>query len=245
MRRDQPDLLSLMELAIQSVTEAERTAIAAKWQRFTVVEEVNYTKLLKLGGAVLVVLGISWFWIVRLQREIARRRKAEAQLLHLASHDPLTDLLRPNSAMAHITLALERSRRSQHTGALLFIDLDGFKAVNDTLGHSAGDQLLVSVAAKMRTALRKSDMLARMGGDEFLVLLEEIEGSEAAIRVAEKLLLAISEPVTIEMQLAKVGASIGVAMFTAPSASAAALIKAADIAMYESKKQGKGRVTVI
>ncbi len=88
VRRDQPDLLSLMELAIQSVTEAERTAIAAKWQRFTVVEEVNYTKLLKLGGAVLVVLGISWFWIVRLQREIARRRKAEAQLLHLASHDP-------------------------------------------------------------------------------------------------------------------------------------------------------------
>lgn len=242
VRRDQPELLGLMELAVHSLTEVDRGSINAKWQHFTVVEEVDHTKLLQLGGAALVALTVSLFWVLRLRREVARRRQVEAQLLHLASHDRLTGLLRSSAAMERIEVATARASRGQTMGALLFIDLDGFKEVNDELGHAAGDQVLVEVAKRMRDVLRKTDMLARVGGDEFVVCLEEVADARAAMLVANKLVQAVSQPIAWANVNASVGASVGVAMFPMHGDDAEALIKVADSAMYEAKRAGKCRV---
>jgi diguanylate cyclase (GGDEF)-like protein len=127
--------------------------------------------------------------------------------------------------------------------ALLFIDLDEFKGINDTHGHSAGDELLVGVSQRLRSTLRESDVVCRMGGDEFMVLLPRIDGWDAVAHMAERLISAVQAPMALTgiVEPARVGASIGIAMFPADSENFDALARAADVAMYRSKDLGRGR----
>ena len=124
---------------------------------------------------------------------------------------------------------------------MLFVDLDDFKTVNDTLGHAVGDQLLVAVAERLRRCVRPSDTVARLGGDEFAVLLDRLDGPEDVVVVAERILAALAQRVPAGDEAVSVGASVGIATSHAEATRAGELIRDADVAMYEAKQRGKGR----
>ncbi|MCR9091754.1 diguanylate cyclase [Algiphilus sp.] len=183
----------------------------------------------------------------RLQEEVRERKRAEARALHQAHHDPLTDL--PNRARFY--QALEQAlATARATVALIYIDLDGFKAVNDTYGHAAGDALLCAVAGRLRRAFREDDIVARLGGDEFAVLMTGIDEAHRSVpeRQAKAVVQALAQPfrlpldgVTVQVGI---GASAGVAYGFAAGSSADTLMAAGDHAMYRAKHEGKGRVCV-
>jgi diguanylate cyclase (GGDEF)-like protein len=158
-----------------------------------------------------------------------------------ALHDQLTGL--PNRVLfwEHLSIRVKLARRRKTGFAVLFLDLDGFKAINDTLGHAAGDQLLVDLAVRLRSALRAGDIAARVGGDEFVVLFDEVASSEAALVVAERLNQALRAPYKIGTKRRIVTASIGVAVGPDSLHTADAAVAAADSAMYEAKRGGGGR----
>lgn len=168
-------------------------------------------------------------------------RKQQQQLAHQAHHDPLTGL--PNRMLfaAHLSHALARAQRYRKNLALLFLDLDGFKAVNDTLGHARGDILLQTVAARLRRHVRESDLVARFGGDEFIILLEDIHDVDAAGQVARNLLEALTLPIPLEQHTASIGASIGISHYPHDAQDAETLLRHADAAMYQAKALGKNR----
>jgi diguanylate cyclase (GGDEF)-like protein len=166
-------------------------------------------------------------------------RDNQAQLVHQAFHDPLTAL--PNRALLHDRTehALARERRGAGRVAALFLDVDDFKGINDTLGHSAGDRLLVEVARRLRAAVRTEDTVARLGGDEFAVLIEGCRPNEAVL-TAERILQVLGPPVLEQGRELSIGASIGVAMSETGATDADELLRHADIAMYVAKEDDKG-----
>ena len=178
--------------------------------------------------------------------DITERREAERQIAHLAFHDSLTGL--PNRAMLrdHLDLALARAARHRRSVALLYLDLDDFKLVNDGLGHAAGDELLRAMADRLRGRLRQEDLLAREGGDEFLVLLADLEDDPEgrAIAVAEDLVEALRAPFELEATEFEVSGSVGISVFPRDAADAEGLLAHADSAMYAAKAAGRGQVRV-
>ena len=167
------------------------------------------------------------------------RKQAETNLQFFASHDPLTGLFNRGIFNERLQQALAQAARFERSLALLFIDLDGFKSINDTLGHNAGDAMLVEIAARLRATLREGDVIARMGGDEFVVLVEEF-GEPARIgEVAKKVLETVSRPIVLQGQECRVTTSIGISAFPMDGRDGQTLLKNADIAMYRAKEQGK------
>ncbi len=175
--------------------------------------------------------------------DLTSMRSAQEQLSYLAHHDVLTGL--PNRALLDERLdhELQRARRLGHGVALMFIDLDGFKTINDSLGHAAGDRLLQEVARRLRASIRDADTSARLGGDEFVVVMTDLAQPEDASRLAEKLLALLSEPVDIGGRTVKGSASIGVAVFPQDGGDRGALMMAADSAMYAAKANGRNHVS--
>ena len=171
-------------------------------------------------------------------RDISERKQAEEKILHLAHYDTLTGL--PNRALFYDRLeqAIGLARRERYEVALMYIDLDRFKAVNDTLGHGAGDELLKIVAGRIRDRLRETDTVARIGGDEFLAILPKIANHEDVEMVARKILDALSPPFQLGSagREASIGASIGIAIYPADAENVDALVKAADRSMYDAKQ---------
>ncbi|HXC18068.1 MAG TPA: EAL domain-containing protein [Holophagaceae bacterium] len=166
-------------------------------------------------------------------------RAMASRLTHQAHHDALTGL--PNRVLLEdrLTQALAQARRNEQQVALLFIDLDGFKGVNDTLGHPAGDALLRLVAQRLASGVRASDTLARMGGDEFAIVLQEVRDTPSTARVAEKLLESLRLPFQVEGRDLRISASIGVAFFPGDGTDAETLLRHADVAMYRAKASGR------
>jgi diguanylate cyclase (GGDEF)-like protein len=172
------------------------------------------------------------------ERELAR-----AALAYQATHDSLTDLPNRAQALRLLTGALSRAQRSGAVVGLLFVDLDGFKAVNDTFGHAAGDEVLTVVARRMEAAVRSGDVVARLGGDEFVVLLEPLDEETSAVTVADRLVEVISAPIPLSdgSLQARVGASVGAALSQDAQVDADRLLQEADVAVYRAKASGKGR----
>ena len=177
-------------------------------------------------------------WVLNL-RQIGERKALEDQLTHQAFHDALTGLANRALFLDRVEHAVERGGRSGESLAVLFCDLDDFKLVNDSLGHEAGDELLRTVAARLRGVLRDSDTAARLGGDEFAVLLEDVGDHDGLHEVAERVLEAVRQPLTLAGSATRVGASLGAAL-RQPGESAQALLRNADMAMYSAKAGGKG-----
>ncbi len=176
--------------------------------------------------------------------DLTERKLAEEKIHQLAFYDPLTELPNRRLLMIQLRHALLASVRSGRLGALLFIDLDNFKMLNDTLGHDKGDQLLQLVAARLRNAVRESDMVARLGGDEFIVMLEDISDSpqEAALHaelVGQKLLAACNMPYALDGTLYRSTPSIGITLFDHAAKGVDELLKHADLAMYHAKAMGR------
>jgi len=177
--------------------------------------------------------------------DISDRKQAEDQLQHLADHDALTGLFNRRRFTEELERTLRHAKRFEEAGAVVFLDLDGFKFVNDTLGHAAGDELIIRVARLLSRAIRETDTLARMGGDEFAVLLPRCEESSAVL-VAEKLLSTLRRNgLSRDGRRAHVSSSIGIALFRGDQElTADELVVEADIAMYDAKKAGKDRHAV-
>ena len=173
-------------------------------------------------------------------RDITARKHAEARIQYLAHHDMLTGL--PNRAYLteRLTTILALARRHGTLVAIMFIDLDKFKAVNDSLGHHVGDALLKEVAMRIKQVLREADMVSRLGGDEFLVILADFAAPEDAGKVADKLLQVISAPIALEGRQLYANASIGISVFPRDGDNADDLIRRADAAMYAAKDHGRG-----
>ena len=174
-------------------------------------------------------------------RDITERKRAEQQARYLAQHDPLTDL--PNRALLedHLQYALGQARRDQRQIAVLLLDLDGFKRVNDTLGHLVGDRLLRAVSERLRHSLRASDVVARFGGDEFAVVQTAISDPRAAVVLTRKLLDALARPFELGGETMLLAASAGVALFPDHGGTPEALIEAADLALYRAKEEGRSK----
>jgi len=176
---------------------------------------------------------------VGVSRDITEVKQAQEKLDHLAHHDPLTAL--PNRLLFHDRLqhALLRAARSAEKLAILFIDLDRFKNVNDTLGHHIGDELLQQVAAQLAARLREGDTLARLGGDEFIVLLENVDGQYGASQVAEKLVAMFEQPFLVAGHELFVTCSVGVSLYPDDAQDLNMLVRNADVAMYQAKARGR------
>ncbi len=178
--------------------------------------------------------------------DTTERHEIEQQIAYLAYHDSLTGL--PNRALLaeHLELSLARARRQSASVALLYLDLDDFKLVNDSLGHAAGDELLCQIAMRLADRRRETDLLARQGGDEFLVLLSDVgqDGVATAKTAAEAMLDALAQPFTIAGTEFTMGASIGIAVFPRDAADAEELLRHADAAMYQAKARGRNTVTL-
>jgi diguanylate cyclase (GGDEF)-like protein len=176
---------------------------------------------------------ISLFWL---------RREAEARLTYAATHDALTGLRNRLAFNAELEKAIARSRRNDWRAALLFIDLDGFKQVNDTMGHAAGDTLLIGTARRLKATVRASDTVARLGGDEFVVLLEQAGSDGDIADVAHKLARTLGGPYAEFNDTSVVAASIGIAIFPVDAAEPMDLLARADAAMYKAKESSGSRV---
>ncbi|MGQ0444690.1 MAG: putative bifunctional diguanylate cyclase/phosphodiesterase, partial [Beijerinckiaceae bacterium] len=171
--------------------------------------------------------------------DVTAKHQAEARIAHMAHHDALTGL--PNRVLFHERLdeALLRGRRDGETLAVLFLDLDRFKNVNDTLGHAAGDKLLVAVAERLRACVRDRDLAARLGGDEFAVLQLGLAGPHEAGALADRIVTLLSELYDIDGQQALIGASAGIALAPADGETADQLLRNADMALYQAKEDGR------
>jgi diguanylate cyclase (GGDEF)-like protein/PAS domain S-box-containing protein len=179
--------------------------------------------------------------IVLNSRDVSERKAFEEQLAHQAFHDPVTNLANRALFAERVRHAVARSRRESNGLAVIFMDLDDFKTINDSLGHAAGDQVLMEVAKRLATSIRSSDTAARFGGDEFAILLEDIENAQEAADTAERILESLTEPLSLDQKEIVIRSSLGISVIEgADAADAEELIRNADAAMYIAKRDGKG-----
>ncbi len=186
------------------------------------------------AGEIIRVAGIA--------EDVSARKQAEAALAHQARHDHLTGL--PNRLLLsdRLEASIERAKKSGLQTAVIYVDLDGFKFVNDTLGHEAGDMLLQQVTERLQRCIRELDTLARMGGDEFMLVINEVENDGTALSIAERLRAALKKPFSVAGQQVHVTASAGIAMYPRDGQDVSTLRSNADTAMYGAKRAGKDRV---
>jgi diguanylate cyclase (GGDEF)-like protein len=171
--------------------------------------------------------------------DITNRKASEERIRHLATHDALTGLPGLRLANERLSWSLSLARRQKSLTAVMFIDLDGFKTVNDTLGHESGDFVLKAIARRMQSCIRETDTIARVGGDEFLLIATALNSSRDAAEIARKIVDQVARPVLINEHSAVVGASVGIAVFPTHSRDADELVRLADKAMYKIKASGK------
>lgn len=222
------------ELNLKCLGEGEHLTLSSDLYRVSGTSfpvEINVAAMenshKKVQGAVLVF------------QDITERKKLEDQLLKMAKYDSLTGLANRSLFMEFLSTSLARSARRDKITAVMFLDLDHFKEINDTLGHDAGDRLLNSVAQRLQACVRDGDLVARLGGDEFAIVLDDVVDAEDARIVAEKILESLKEPHDLDSAEKVVGSSIGIAAFPEAGQEPDSLIKAADEAMYVAKKGGR------
>lgn len=204
------------------------------------VDDLTINAAFEAGASDFIAKPINWAILRQRVRRAISAYRAEREVLHLAYHDTLTGLPNRRLFLERLERALVRARRYGTVVALMFIDLDGFKAVNDNFGHEAGDELLRQVAKALQLAVRSSDTVARFGGDEFNILIEDVGHSAEVRGIAEKINSTLSGSGKLQHETLLVAASIGVAIFPEDALDATNLIKCADKAMYEAKSAGTG-----
>ena len=186
--------------------------------------------------------------VIKLQttsRDVTERIQVQTKLKYEALHDSLTGLPNRHLLIERLELAIHRAKRFEdYHFAVLFLDLDRFKVINDSLGHMAGDQLLIAIAQKLQATFRDIDLVARLGGDEFVILLEEVKDIQEAIHATERIFTELQIPITIEEREVYTTASIGVVLVTKDYDRASDLLRDADIAMYRAKTSGKARYEI-
>ncbi len=202
-------------------------------------DEQSVDRAMKAGASDFITKPIYWPLLLQRLRHVLATQMAEKQIKHLAYHDTLTGL--PNRVLFHDRLqqGLSQARRENYTMGVMFIDLDRFKIINDTLGHDVGDELLKAVAQRLKNSIRQGDTVVRLGGDEFTIILPVINKAEDAAVVAQKILTTLAEPFLLMQQELHITSSIGISLYPDDGDDTQTLIKNADIAMYRAKELGK------
>jgi diguanylate cyclase (GGDEF)-like protein len=224
-----------VQAVVQGLLAAEDAELAARTAQSRRSSDLS---VITAAVATLFNLGLLGIVILLARREIKERRQAEEVVKFAATHDPLTGL--PNRVLLaeRVNRAVAAAKNEGRSTAVLFIDLDRFKNINDALGHEAGDRLLQNVADRLVRCVRRSDTVARQGGDEFVVLIETFQTPRDLIQVAEKILAEVAGPMTVYGKEFQVTASVGISTFPADGEDLRALLKNADMAMYRAKQQG-------
>jgi diguanylate cyclase (GGDEF)-like protein/PAS domain S-box-containing protein len=181
---------------------------------------------------------------VAMVSDITQRKLDEEKITYQANYDQLTNLPNRTLFMDRLTRRALEGKRSKTSVGLLFVDLDGFKVINDTLGHDAGDQLLVEVSRRLEKCVREADTVARLGGDEFTVIMPLIDNFEAAAVVAGRVITSLGEPFDLQGREGRISASIGVSILPAQASTASELLHNADVAMYQAKRSGKSKYEI-
>jgi len=228
---------------------AERLARASQGELMPVYERQLLHKNgdvipVEINAAPVVGLDRSVVCIQSIVRDITAHKHTESRLRYIATHDQLTSL--PNRTLFYDRLdhAIQIARRQGNRLAVFFLDLDGFKDINDRYGHPVGDIFLQLIAERLRNFVRESDTVARMSGDEFTFILENISSEEDATQAAGRILKAISEPLQIEKRILPITGSLGISFFPEHGTKPDILIQHADQAMYKAKKNGKNQLVV-
>jgi diguanylate cyclase (GGDEF)-like protein/PAS domain S-box-containing protein len=235
------------DLELRASETVQRGAVISHYES-AILTRTGERRLFSWNNTLLRDADGNVFGQASLGEDITDRRRAEQELERLAYHDPLTGL--PNRILfqEHLEVALARAQRGGRGVAVLYVDLDDFKLVNDSFGHGAGDQLLCEVAARLTGSTRATDVVARQGGDEFLILIadvdtteegEEVDVSEVARRVADQVRAALQAPVVLADTEIYTSASLGISLFPVDAQDAESLLKHADIAMYKAKESGR------
>ncbi len=259
-RKDWPMLGRVLEKGLAQISETERATMIARWIPLSDIAWWQRPEVQRVLGAASIGTGLLmgglllWNRALRravaqrtdaLQKELAERQRLETRLRTLAEHDPLTGLMNRAALTEALRRSLALAARQKWSVAVVFIDLDKFKGVNDSLGHAAGDELLRQIASRLQGCLRESDLLGRLGGDEFIVVAEALhDGPRNAIELTDKLLMQMKRPFQVEGQPLLVGFSAGIAIFPGDGDTPESLIANADAAMYQAKEQGRFRATL-
>ncbi len=227
----------LLALTYRLLTQAHRQQDGLEAEQIAYGDKVRRLILALISSSAFILV----FLYGTLRRLNHEQRAAQKRIAHQATHDSLTELFNRPAVMEHISSRLRDAESEAALGgfALLLVDLDGFKSVNDNLGHDAGDALLKEVARRARHELRDSDYLARLGGDEFLIVIPQVSDQETAARVAKKLIGVIAQPYTLGADQARVTASIGISLFPRDARDRESLMKCADLALYQAKHIGR------
>ncbi|MDF2182384.1 transporter substrate-binding domain-containing protein [Neptuniibacter sp. CAU 1671] len=236
VRKDWPMLTSILQKALDSITAEEKHAILKKWVDIKLEKPLSLTYLWYFAGGALGIALLSLFWNFALNRKVRQRTR---QLQHQARYDSLTTLPNRTQVLEQLEVQLNPIIGSADPLAVLFIDLDDFKRINDTLGHETGDQILMQAGQRLGETVRDRDIVGRLGGDEFVILLFGLLQADDAGRVAEKLHHLFSEPFCIGGRELVVTCSIGIALYPADGRDSSELLRNADTAMYHSKKLGR------
>jgi len=259
-RKDWPMLGRVLEKGLAQISEAERAQTIARWIPLSDIAWWQRPEVQRVLGAASIGTGLLlgglllWNRALRravaqrtdaLQKELAERQRLETRLRTLAEHDPLTGLMNRAALTEALRRSLALAVRQKWSVAVVFIDLDKFKDVNDSMGHAAGDELLRQIAARLQACLRESDLLGRLGGDEFIVVAEALhDGPRNAIELADKLLLQMKHPFVVGERPLAMGFSAGIALFPGDGDTPESLIANADAAMYRAKEQGRFRASL-
>ncbi|QIK74716.1 GGDEF domain-containing protein [Nocardioides piscis] len=199
----------------------------------------------QLVESIFTLVPVSVCVALLIHAHVRQLAEAREQMAFQATHDGMTHLPNRAESMQLLHAALSRGRRDKELVAVLYLDLDGFKVINDTMGHRAGDAVLRAVADRLRAEIRAGDIAGRLGGDEFVVVMESVTTEGVALEVAERITGAISEPIAVaDDRVVRIGTSVGIRFNLDGSSSADVVLHEADLALYEAKKSGRGRVVV-
>jgi len=243
VRKNWIELQSILNKTLATVSESEKQIIYDNWFGVNIETGLDKDVVMRVsaqaGVIILIVIISIIMWNRRLHKEIKNRKRLEEKMKHMATHDELTGLANRVLLKDRINTAINFHKRQQLQIAVLFIDLDGFKTINDTHGHDVGDELLVQVAEKLKLSVRQSDTVVRFGGDEFVLLLTGLHNKSEAAFIAEKVLKLMQQPFCLSAERVNIGCSIGIAIYPDDGLSDIELIKIADTLMYRVKADGK------
>jgi len=245
--RQQPDLI-LMDAVMPEMDGFRATAELKAMQEYEHIpvliitsldDDYSISQAFSSGACDYITKPVNWSVMKHRVRRLLYTAETERKIKHLSYHDTLTGLPNRLLFMDRMDQSINRAMRTGEKFTLLFLDIDHFKVINDSMGHEAGDKLLTTVTSRLQQTLRRSDTIARLGGDEFTIILENISDPEDTIYVTNNLLEALAEPISIHKRKVRIGASIGVAVFPDDGETFGALLKNADIAMYRAKEKGR------
>ncbi|MCG8312738.1 MAG: transporter substrate-binding domain-containing protein [Pseudomonadales bacterium] len=236
VRNDWPLLVPILQKGLDSISLEDKNAILQKWIAVEVEDSIDLVLAFEILAVVLLALFAVIYWNVMLNRRVSERT---AQLQYQAEYDQLTDLPNRELSLDRLSQLTSVARRNQTCVAVMFLDLDDFKKINDTLGHDKGDRVIVEVAKRLTATMRSEDTISRLGGDEFIILLGELQSASAAIPVIHHVLSCFKSPFLLGDREILLTVSVGIAFFPENGSTPSELLRNADAAMYNAKREGR------